>query len=73
MQRFECYLISTQFVFFQNDIFVFSIQEMVYFHENLSTITESLLGINWRDTKLELPFEGFTKQAHPEVIFITVC
>lgn len=41
---------------------------MVYFRPNLTDIIEPLLEDDWQKANIELPFEGLTKLAHPEVL-----
>lgn len=41
---------------------------MILFLPNLLEMTEPLIKEDWKETNVKLPFEGFTKDAHPKVI-----
>lgn len=43
------------------------LQEYITFNNDLAKSTEPLLSGDWKDSKLLLPFYGFTKEAYPEV------
>lgn len=52
------------FVCLNYDLFL---QEMVYFMPNLLKNTEPLLKMNWNETSVHFPFDGFTKEKFPDV------
>lgn len=42
---------------------------MITFNPELLQSTEPLIKANWQETDFKLPFEGFTKEAFPQVTF----
>lgn len=52
---------------------IFFQKEYITFNQDLTKSTEPLLSGDWKDSKLLLPFDGFTKDKHPEVIFHFHC
>lgn len=50
-------------------IVFFVFQEILPFQSHLLKSAEPLLKQDWRETNIKLPFEGFTKDLYPKVIF----
>lgn len=50
-------------------ILLVSLQEILPFQSYLLESKEPLLTLDWNETNVKLPFEGFTKAAFPKVNF----
>lgn len=48
---------------------IFGSQEVIAYITKLIEYTEPLITADWQQTNLPFPFDGFTKEAHPEVKF----